>query len=595
MRRLLYTLLPLLLYPLWAGSQVQESVGERATYMGWTLTPIGADFDYTDRLPKSFADSTKLWEYLTTWRERQQERAYWEASVDSLVLTAPSKLTAYLHRGPAYAWSQLSLPDDPVITRWARRSGYRQRRFRAGRPLSPGDWSAVRDSLVSRAAASGYPFASVALTEVEWVAPGQLSATVDVRPGPLIRVGEVGVPEEVRVRNIFLERYLGLVTGEVYSQRRVRRLQDRLAQLPYLTMRGAPAVSFRDSLAYIDLPLTKRPASRFDFVIGVLPNSTQNDNKLLITGELNGELYNGFGQGERIAVRFEQLRPQTQELQLALDYPFVFGLPFGFEGQLELYRRDTSFLNLNWHLAATYIREGNDRLSAFWEKRSTIVPGLDSTRLVNGQLPDTLGVSRSFFGLQLRRTRTDRRFSPRSGYALDVSAAAGFRRLRNIDFTGETADSLKQRSTQFQLAAAADFYVEPLVGTVLYLGLRAQALVTDREVVSNEQFRIGGARILRGFDEQRFFATDYQVLTAEFRLLLGENAFLYTFADAARLNQRSSAKPNLPIDYPLGLGAGVNFETRAGIFGLSLAVGRRRGEVFDLGAPKVHLGYVSVF
>ena len=586
MRRLLYTLTPLLLYSFWAGAQVRST---------WKVHPVGADFEFTDRVPKSFSDSIAVLDWLADWRQRQQEGAHWEASVDSVVHTAPGELTAYLHRGPTYVWSELTLPEDPLVRQWARRSGYRQRRFRAGRPLEPQGWSAVRDSLVSRAAASGYPFASVGLTEVEWVAPGQLAARVDVRTGPLIRVGEVSVPEEVRVRNIFLERYLGLVPGEVYSQRRVRRLQERLAQLPYVTMRGAPAVSFRDSLAYIALPLDRRPASRFDFVIGVLPNSTQNDNKLLITGELNGELYNGFGQGERIAARFEQLRPQTQELQLALDYPFVFGLPFGFEGELELYRRDTSFLNLSWHLAGTYIREGNDRLSAFWEKRSTIVPGLDSTRLVNGQLPDTLGVSRSFFGLQLRRTRTDRRFSPRTGYAVDVSAAAGFRRLRNLDFTGEAADSLQQRSSQVELAAVLDFYVEPLVGTVLYLGLRGQALLTEREVVSNEQFRIGGARLLRGFDEQRFFATDYQVLTAEFRLLLGENAFLYTFADAARLNQRSVAKPNIAIDYPLGLGAGVNFETRAGIFALSLAVGRRRGEAFDLGAPKVHLGYVSVF
>ena len=293
-------------------------------------------------------------------------------------------------------------------------------------------WSAVRDSLVSRAAASGYPFASVGLTEVEWVAPGQLAARVDVRTGPLIRVGEVSVPEEVRVRNIFLERYLGLVPGEVYSQRRVRRLQERLAQLPYVTMRGAPAVSFRDSLAYIDLPLDRRPASRFDFVIGVLPNSTQNDNKLLITGELNGELYNGFGQGERIAARFEQLRPQTQELQLALDYPFVFGLPFGFEGELELYRRDTSFLNLSWHLAGTYIREGNDRLSAFWEKRSTIVPGLDSTQSGERTVarhPGGESVVLSDYSCGAR--------GPTGGSALaramlvDVSAAAGFRRLRN--------------------------------------------------------------------------------------------------------------------------------------------------------------------
>ena len=581
------TLLPylLLLLPFWARTQVPG---------WWGLRVAAEDFTFDRRIPPRFEDSTEVVDFLAEWRQRALESAYWEASVDSVYSDGGRTLTAVLHRGPAYAWSALHLPDDPDVRRWARRSGYRERRFGGGRQLSPGAWAGVRDSLIVRAASEGYPFTSVQLTDVEWTAPGQLAASVDVRTGPRIRVGEVRLPPGVRIRNVFLERYLGLVAGEVYSQRRVRRLRSRLAQLPYVSVEGEPLVSFRDSLAFIDLPVRRTPASRFDFVIGVLPNSGA-DGRLLITGELNGELYNGFGQGERIAARFEQLKPQTQELQLALEYPYVFGLPFGFEGELELYRRDSSFLNLGWQLAATYLREGNDRLSAFWENRSTIVPGLDSAQLVNGQLPDTLGVSRSLFGLQLRRSRTDRRFSPRSGYAVDLSAAAGARRLRNVRFTGEVADSLTAPTSQFQLGAALDLYLDPLAGTVIYFGFRGQALLTGQPVLANEQYRIGGARILRGFNEQQIFATDYQILTAEFRLLLGERAYLFAFADGARVNPRSVAKPNAPIDYPVGLGAGVNFDTRAGLFGLSLALGRRTGEAFDPGAPKVHLGYVSVF
>ena len=559
----------------------------------WSLSVSGADFRFTDRIPPTFADSLEWVTFLQTWVEDQRAAAFWEASVDSLSIHG-RQVQATLHRGPRYSWSELRLPDDPDVQRWARRSGYRDRRFGGGRRLSPEGWTAVRDSLISRAGSDGYPFTSVALTDIVWSEDYGLAASVDVRKGPLIRIGDIRVPEDVRVRTVFLERYLGLVPGEPYSQRRIRRLQDRLAQLPYVTVNGEPTVSFRDSLAYLDLPLTRRAASRFDFVIGVMPNSNQTE-RLLITGELNGELYNGFGQGERIAARFEQLKPQTQELQLGVEYPFVFGLPFGFEGDLELYRRDSSFLNLNWRLAATYLREGNDRLSGFWEQRRTIVPGVDSTRLVDGLLPDTLGVNRSFFGLQLRRNRTDRRFSPRRGYTVDVSAAAGFRRLRNLNFTGEVADSLTQRSTQYQLAAALDLYFDPLAGTVIYLGFRSEALLASRPVLANEQYRIGGARLLRGFEEQELFATDYQLLTAEFRLLLGERAFLYTFLDAARRNNRSARKPNEPVDYPIGFGAGVNFDTRAGIFALSLGLGHRRGDALDLGSPKVHLGYVSVF
>lgn len=555
------------------------------------LQVIATDFEWkADDL--TFPDSLAAIAYLEEWLADQRGRAYWEASVDSLRRQSTTTLQAVLHRGKPYGWASLNPPPDAESQRWLKRAGFRPARF-ANRVLRPEAWTSVRDSTLVRAADAGYPFASIGLTDVAWLADQQLAATITLNPGPLIRIGKVRAPESARIRTVFLERYLGLPTGEPYRERRIRRMGASLRQLPYLNLKGSPRISFEDSLAFIDLPLEKRAASRFDFVIGVLPNSAQNNGNLLITGELNGELQNGFGQGERIALRFEQLRPQTQELELGLEYPFLFGLPFGFEGELDLYRRDTSFLNLDYKLAATYLREGNDRLSAFWENRRTIVPGQTGGEPGSLGSSDTSGVVRSFFGLQARRTRTDRRFSPRRGYALDLIAAAGTRRLTDQP----PADSLVGSSAQAQLAASLDLYLDPLAGTVLYFGLRGAGIFSGEVLLPNEQYRIGGAKLLRGFDEQSVFARDYLVLTAEFRLLLGGNAYLYSFLDAGRVNPRNKTEPDLAIDYPLGFGLGVNFDTRAGVFGLSLAVGRSNGIPLseNIGSPKLHLGYVSVF
>lgn len=572
---------------MWALTQVQAWVEGQSAL---TLTVATSDFEWKPT-PKAFADSATIAAYLTDWVTEQQRKAHWEASIDSLYRTDSLTFHAVLHRGTAYTWAGLSAPEDEQAQTWLRKAGFRTRRF-ADRPLRPEEWTATRDSTLVRAADAGYPFAAIGLTDVSWSGDNELTARIDLNTGPLIRVGEVRAPDAVRIRPAFLQRYLGLRPGEPYREQRVRRLASSLRQLPYLTMKGSPRISFEDSLAFFDLPLEKRAASRFDFVVGVLPNSLQNDGKLLITGELNGELQNGFGQGERVAVRFEQLRPQTQELEVGLEYPFLFGLPFGFEGELDLYRRDTSFLNLNWRLAATYLREGNDRLSVFWENRRSVVPGqqINPEQPLAG-LPDTLGVIRSFFGLRGRRSRTDRRFSPRRGYALDISAAAGTRRLADV----MASDSLGGNTGQAQLNGRADLYLDPLAGTVIYFGVQAAGIFSGSTVLPNEQFRIGGARLLRGFDEQSVFARDYVVLTTEFRLLLGGNAFLYGFLDAGRVNLRNKTKPNEPIDYPLGFGTGINIDTRAGVFGLSLAVGKNRGIPFAFDAPKVHLGYVSVF
>jgi hypothetical protein len=45
----------------------------------------------------------------------------------------------------------------------------------------------------------------------------------------------------------------------------------------------------------------------------------------------------------------------------------------------------------------------------------------------------------------------------------------------------------------------------------------------------------------------------------------------------------------------LGFGAGLTFETKAGIFGLSYAVGKQNSNPLDFRSSKIHFGYVNIF
>ena len=49
------------------------------------------------------------------------------------------------------------------------------------------------------------------------------------------------------------------------------------------------------------------------------------------------------------------------------------------------------------------------------------------------------------------------------------------------------------------------------------------------------------------------------------------------------------------FDSPLGLGGGMTFETKVGVFGISLAIGKEQGNAFDFRNVKTHFGYVSYF
>ncbi|MCB0638422.1 MAG: BamA/TamA family outer membrane protein [Lewinella sp.] len=548
--------------------------------------------------PAIYPEESQLREALSAWVSAWHQEAFLEASVDTL-LRDSLRFTALFHLGPRYEWATLETGETP--SDWLRAAGYRPRLFRE-RPMHLASWPDWQQRLARVAANRGYPFAKVRLDSLQWPSPGRLRATVVVDRGPLILFEQLEQTGSLRLSEAFLYRYLHLTPGELYHERKLQEVEQRLRELPFASLQQPPRVAIVGDRARLDFALEPRRNNRFDFILGVLPRSDQTG-RLLVTAQVNGEWRNALGQGEGLRFKFEQLRPRVQSLEVGIQYPYLLQLPFGLAADLALYRRDTSFINLDWRLAVDYPLPRGQSVEVFWQRQQTNLLGVDSALLANsGRLPDTLDVRRSAFGLAWQAQRLDDRLNPRRGWALRLGAGAGQRSLRrnqqiiNLGYEGYY-DSLILRTVQYRLELSTATYL-PLGGRgVLKTGLEGGGLFGQAEVVANEQYRLGGARLLRGFDEESVFATRFAVLTVEYRFLLGLNTYLYAFADGAWLDQRATGFPAgiSAIDWPLGLGAGITFETRAGLFGLSLALGQRRGQRFDPGAPKVHLGYVSQF
>ncbi|MEP7257237.1 MAG: hypothetical protein ABI687_02590, partial [Flavitalea sp.] len=103
----------------------------------------------------------------------------------------------------------------------------------------------------------------------------------------------------------------------------------------------------------------------------------------------------------------------------------------------------------------------------------------------------------------------------------------------------------------------------------------------------------GGYKLLRGFDEESLFTPRYAVASTEYRYLLGQNSFLFSFIDFG-ITSSSTQQKNIANNF-LGAGLGMAFETKAGIFNISYAAGKRDDQKFNLRQSKIHLGYVNYF
>lgn len=538
-------------------------------------------------------DSAALSAALKNIVSELHSRSYLEASFDSLVIR-DSAAVAWLHLGEAYQWAYLK--NGNVEPGYLAQGGFRQKLFQQ-KPFRYEEIARLRERLVEQAENNGYPFAAVRLDSVG-IRGGAVSAMLFMEKGKPVFFDSLNVAGDVKISRAYLRNYLGIRPGGLYSRRKVLKIRDRLRDLPFLKEQKNAAVHFLGDKANVRLYLEKKRASRFDFLLGVLPDNQREGSRVLITGTFNGELQNPFGLGERMYVAFERLRPQTQRLELAFTYPYVLDLPFGVDLKFNQYKRDSTYTDIIGDFGVQYLFEGGNYLKFFWNTAASNLISVDTNALKQGRFPSQLDVKTSAFGLEGAWQRLDYRLNPRRGWKLLLKASAGLRKIRPnqaiLSIVENFYDTLPGSSSRFQLEGGIERYFPLAQRSALKLAIRGGVLLSEKPLYINEQYRIGGNRLLRGFDEESVFATIFNVFTVEYRLLVGQNSYFYGFGDYGYVEDRRAGQTDR-FGNPLGLGGGMTFETAAGIFGISVAVGKTSDTPLDFRNPKVHLGYVSVF
>lgn len=554
--------------------------------------------EWTEVVPDSLTALTEIDQLVGNLRAK----SYLEVSVDTLLWREDSVIVP-LHLGPSYRW--VSLDVSQIDERLLKEVGYRTADFEKV------DFDFVRvqvlfDKIVSYYEERGYPFAEVGLEE-PYLQGGQIMARLVVNRNKYIRIKEVINAGDVNISNLYLERYLGLRPGAPFQKSRIATdAPRRLNELAFATQRRDPLIQFKEDEAIVNVFLNKRNASRFDFVLGVLPNSKETG-RLLFTGTANMELYNPFGAGERLFLKFQRLRPETQELRVEFNYPYLLDLPYGIDTRFNLYTRDSTNRDISFDLGIVYMMQGGDYIRGFWNQFNSDVLSVNEAQILNSrQLPRVLDVRNALYGIEVLRQKLDYRYNPRKGWSIQIKAATGTRRILEntqiadivdpndpeFDF-GSLYDDLVLRGFQVRASSVLSYFQPLSAYTTMLFRINSGYLYTPGDILRNEAFRIGGNQILRGFDEEAIFSSHYHILTLEYRLLTGQNSNLFIFGDGAYIIDETTE--NRLQDFPFGFGVGLNFETPVGVFGLTGALGTQQGNPIDFRATRIHFGYVSLF
>jgi len=570
--------------------------------------PVDKDSSFlfkTLGLQESFANRLLCTQYIGDLDSLLRAKGYPTASIDSIWADSASA-TVKLFIGDAYKLTQIntSTADKKILAQ----AGWNEKSI-LNKTFNAANLERLKENLLAYFEETGYPFAKVQFDSL-YFENEQVSIALKMDKGPHYKIDSLRVFGNAKINNIFLQRYLDIKEGSYYQKSKLQNINKRLLELPYLTEKKSWDMTMLGEGSILNLYLEPKKSSQINLLIGFLPATQITNNsydvvrtKLLFTGEATVNLKNALGNGELIGLDWQQLQQKSPKLNLQYQQPYLFGSPFGISTSFDLYKKDSSYLNLNFQAGVQYALSANQTGKVFIQILGTNLLNVDTAAVkITRRLPDAIDVKSVNIGIDYTINKTNYRLNPRRGYEFQVTAAAGTRsikknagivKLTSPDFSyASLYDTIKLKTYQFSVKTAVAKYL-PLGRQSTLKAAFNGGWLQSPSIFRNELFQIGGYRLMRGFDEESIFASQYAVTTAEYRYLVGLNSFFFVFADGGWA-QNKSVSVQTTNTY-LGVGLGMAFETKAGIFNISYANGKRNDLKFDLRQSKIHIGYLNYF
>jgi translocation and assembly module TamA len=519
-----------------------------------------------------------------------QENAYLAASADRFFLKKDT-LFVELFVGRQFKWVQLT--NGNISEGLLQKAGFREKFFR-NKPFQPEDFVKLQKRVVEYAEDSGYPFASVRLDSIQ-ISGNEISAVARVNRGPLITFDSIIVQGKTKVRSKFLSRYLQIRPGQPYEHHKVEGSYRLLRQLPYLQVARPPQVRFANNKARLYYQIDDRNANQIDALIGVLPpDENAADKKVLLIWEGNLNIRNIKGSGIQMGLQARKVDRNSQILDANYLQPNILGSPLELGFNFNLYKQDTTFINIKPRLEFSYYTTRYGKVSFFTQSRSSRL--LSTANLKNlTSIPEYADVKYTSFGAGYLWNNLDNFYFPRKGFLATGQAAVGNKTIiRNLGLEPQSIyDTLKLKTTQATGGLRLENYAPIGKNGVLLTRLRGETLIND-QIFLNDMYRLGGLNLLRGFNDFEFYASSYALSTLEYRYFTAEDSYLLVFYDQAWYESKLPGAYN--SDLPLGIGAGVSFSTPAGVFQFVYSVGRSEFQKqLSLGNSRVHFGLTSKF
>lgn len=504
------------------------------------------------------------------------ELGYYTATLDVDSLSDSPNITVKVFPGEQFKGVQLTL--SPELVPWFEQ--YARSSVRVADAIlfkSPSAYASALQQVIRTFQNNGYPFATYNYDSLGYT-KGLISLNVSLIKGRRMQWKEIVIKGDSSIALKPIQQIIGIRSGDLFSMDKLKDVDDRIEQLSFVdAIKPSDFVFSKDGMTlFLYLKATK--SSNVNGVLGLQPNPVSQ--KIGLTGELQLKLNNALRRAEQLDFNWRSIKPATQLLNLRLLYPYVFNSLLGTEVKLNLYKRDSTFLELKSTLGIQY------QVGRHWQLKG-MFSYFGSNRLYaansNAEFLNVTSLKNSMYGLGISYKKLDYLPNPRAGLAFQLEGFIGQRSVLN-DTSGKVVNAKVSMNLEHFIPIAKRWVIRYQLSFDTYLA---------PSIFSNECYRFGGLNTQRGFNEEQFLATTKSVNQVELRYLLDRNSAVFAFFDQSIYENRSNN--SYRKDAPMGFGVGANIGSTVGIFSLAYALGLEKNNPFDARSGKIHFGYIAYF
>lgn len=549
----------------------------RLTLAAWPFAPRDGEMLFAASL-RAPADSVLLAAALLRAEGRLQGGGWLDARVSAEWNMERSVLAVVTEPGARYHWGALScdVPREDSLAlsrllRWPR-----------GAPADPALLGASVEQALRQAEDLGHAWAQLAVTG--WDADsGRVNVRLSGALGPRVQVSGVSIVGLHTTRPDVAERALGRLSGVLYNPAAAHAAAVRLGQLgvfsrvEFTGLEGGPQWQAGTLAFKVEEPRY----NRFEGAVGVQGQAG-------VVGLATLELGNLLGTARAATLGWQSRGAGRSDFNVRYVEPFLAGLPFRLEGALVQQLQDSTYTRTRWGVRIGHALGTGDRIEA----------GLEEERVVQTRAAArTADLQNTVFAYE--RDGRDDLVAPRRGTRLRLSGTGVFKReTERVPLPGEAPS---HRSRAGVVDARAEWHRPTGAATGVALELWAAGrFASERILADYERTPVGGARTLRGHDEDAFRADRVAVSRLEYRWFPGAaGEQLSLFWDHAHLFTRTPLLDAL--GNPLGdrgvnrdadgVGLGLRLRAAGGLVDVDYGLEPGRGFL----EGRIHLRLVSVF